>query len=114
MQLGQARADAVKEYLGSSLGGTTVRAVSYGEARNRQITPGAQGPGEEGLENRRVALVVDYTGASTAPAAYAPEATDTSAATPEAAPETSPADTTAAEPLHDQAPATAPDSASAQ
>ena len=37
MQLGQARADAVKEYLGSSLGGATVRAVSYGETRNRQI-----------------------------------------------------------------------------
>lgn len=114
MQLGQARADAVKEYLGSSLGGTTVRAVSYGEARNRQITPGAQGPGEEGLENRRVALVIDYTGTSTAPAAYAPEATDTTAAAPEATPETAPVDTTAAEPLHDQAPGVVPDSASAQ
>lgn len=118
MQLGQARADAVKEYLGSSLGGATVRAVSYGEARNRQITPGAQGPGEEGLENRRVALVIDYTTASTAPAAYAPETTDTTAAAPEAAPETTsetaPVDTTSADPLHDQAPGAAPDSASAQ
>jgi hypothetical protein len=114
MELGQARADAVKEYLGSSLGGATIRAVSYGEVRNRQITPGAQGPGEEGLENRRVALVIDYTGASTAPAAYAPEATDTTAAAPEATPETPPVDTTAAEPLHDQAPGAAPDSASAQ
>jgi hypothetical protein len=119
-ELGQARADAVKEYLGSSLGGTTVRAVSYGEASNRQITPGAQGPGEEGLENRRVALVIDYTGATTAPAAYAPdttgaaEATDTTAAAPEAAPETPPVDTTAAEPLHDQAPGGVADSASAQ
>jgi peptidoglycan-associated lipoprotein len=118
MQLGQARADAVKEYLGSSLGGTTVRAVSYGEARNRQISPGAKGPGEEGLENRRVALVIDYTGTSTAPAAYAPEtaapeATDTTAAL-ETTPETPPVDTTAAEPLHDQAPGDVPDSASAQ
>jgi peptidoglycan-associated lipoprotein len=110
MQLGQARADAVKEYLGSSLSGATVRAVSYGEARNRQITPGAQGPGEEGLENRRVALVIDYTGASTAPAAYAPGPT----AAPEATPETTQVDTTAAEPLHDQAPGAAPDSASVQ
>jgi peptidoglycan-associated lipoprotein len=120
MQLGQARADAVKEYLGSSLSGATIRAVSYGEARNRQITPGAQGPGEEGVENRRVALVIDYSGTSAAPAAYAPEttaapeATDTTAAAPEAAPETSAVDSTAAEPLHDQAPVTAPDSASAQ
>ena len=104
----------MKEYLGSSLGGATVRAVSYGETRNRQITPGAQGPGEEGLENRRVALVIDYTGTSTAPAAYAPEATDTTAAAPEATPETPSVDTTAAEPLHDQAPSAAPDSASAQ
>jgi peptidoglycan-associated lipoprotein len=117
MELGQARADAVKEYLGSNLSGTTVRAVSYGEARNRQITPGAQGPGDEGIENRRVALVIDYTGASTAPAAYAPEtaapeATDTAA--PAAAPETAPVDTTGAEPLHDQAPGGVPDSVSAQ
>jgi peptidoglycan-associated lipoprotein len=115
MELGQARADAVKEYLGSSLGGTTIRAVSYGEARNRQITPGAQGPGEEGVENRRVALVIDYTGASTAPAAYAPDTTGAPAPTDTtAAPETPPVDTTAAEPLHDQAPGAAPDSASQQ
>jgi peptidoglycan-associated lipoprotein len=113
MELGQARADAVKEYLGSSLSGTTVRAVSYGEARNRQVTPGAHGPGEEGIENRRVALVIDYTGASAAPAAYAPEATDTTAM-PAATPETAPMDTTGAEPLHDQAPGGVPDSASAQ
>ena len=43
-----------------------LRAVSYGESRNRQIVPGAQGPGDAGVENRRVALVIDYV--STVPA----------------------------------------------
>lgn len=62
--LGQRRADAVREYLVSSGGLTAdrVRAVSYGEASNRQIIPGATGPGADGIENRRVALVVDLAG----------------------------------------------------
>jgi peptidoglycan-associated lipoprotein len=61
-RLGMRRAEAVAGYLTGqgALDGSFVRAVSYGEARNRQVVPGAQGPGEEGVENRRVALVIDY------------------------------------------------------
>jgi peptidoglycan-associated lipoprotein len=60
--LGQRRADAVKEYLATAGGLETgeLKAVSYGESRNRQVVPGAKGPGDLGLENRRVALVIDH------------------------------------------------------
>ena len=66
-RLGQRRADAVKEYLASVAGFETsqVKAVSYGEVRNRQVVPGAKGPGDEGLENRRVALVIDHAAVAT-------------------------------------------------
>jgi hypothetical protein len=37
-----------------------LKSVSYGEVSNRQVVPGAKGPGDEGLENRRVALVIDH------------------------------------------------------
>lgn len=59
-RLGKQRADAVLGYLQSS-GALTgnLRAVSYGEALNRQVVPGAKGPGEEGMQNRRVALVIE-------------------------------------------------------
>jgi peptidoglycan-associated lipoprotein len=62
-RLGKRRADAVAGYLVASGGLTTerLRTVSYGEARERQVVPGAGGPAE-GLENRRVALVVDFNG----------------------------------------------------
>ena len=61
-RLGQRRAEAVTGYLSTNgaLDASFLRAVSYGEARNRQIVPGAQGPGEAGVENRRVALLIDY------------------------------------------------------
>ncbi|HUR94851.1 MAG TPA: OmpA family protein [Gemmatimonadales bacterium] len=61
-RLGQRRADAVKEYLATAGGFTSesVKAVSYGEARKRQVVPGARGPGDAGIENRRVALVIDH------------------------------------------------------
>jgi peptidoglycan-associated lipoprotein len=61
-RLGQRRADAVREYLASSGQLTTERlkVVSYGEARERQVVPGAER--DEGLPNRRVALVIDYAG----------------------------------------------------
>lgn len=61
-RLGMQRAEAVRGYLTSSgsLADANLRAVSYGEARDRQVIPGAQGPGPEGMENRRVALVIDY------------------------------------------------------
>jgi peptidoglycan-associated lipoprotein len=63
-RLGQQRAEAVREYLVTTggLSAELVRAVSYGEDTSRQITPGATGPGADGVENRRVALVVDYRG----------------------------------------------------
>jgi peptidoglycan-associated lipoprotein len=58
-RLGQRRADAVRDFLVSQgLSDEQVRAVSYGEADNRQIRPGAWG--DDGLANRRVALVIDF------------------------------------------------------
>jgi hypothetical protein len=52
-----------------------MRTVGYGE--NRQVIPGAQGPGDAGLENRRVAFVIEFapTEGSESPAKTA-EATD--------------------------------------
>ena len=66
-RLGQRRADAVNEYLATAGGFTseTLKAVSYGEARNRQVVPGAKGPGDAGVENRRVALVIDHAAVAT-------------------------------------------------
>lgn len=67
--LGARRAEAVQEYLVErNLDPERVRTVSYGEARERQVIPGAAGPGEEGMENRRVVLVVDYRSTGEAPA----------------------------------------------
>ncbi len=66
MRLGHNRADAVKDYLTSNggLDATHVRIVSYGETHNRLVDPKAAGPGDEGLINRRVTLVIDYRGNS--------------------------------------------------
>jgi peptidoglycan-associated lipoprotein len=66
-RLGQRRADAVKEYLAAAGGLETaqLKSVSYGESRNRQVAPGAKGPGDAGLENRRVALVIDHAAIAT-------------------------------------------------
>lgn len=66
-RLGQRRADAVKEYLATAGGFTSesLKAVSYGEVRNRQVVPGARGPGDTGIENRRVALVIDHAAIAT-------------------------------------------------
>lgn len=59
--LGERRAEAVKEYLvGQGLAADQLRTVSYGEDTNRQIVPGAYGPGEDGWQNRRVAMVIDF------------------------------------------------------
>jgi peptidoglycan-associated lipoprotein len=64
--LGEQRANSVREFLTQSgLDAARIRVVSYGEARERQVVPGAAGPGPEGLENRRVALVIDYGGETT-------------------------------------------------
>lgn len=61
-QLGHARAEAVKEYLTTSGGlpESQLRAVSYGEQEDRQVALGSRGPGDEGWENRRVAMVIDF------------------------------------------------------
>jgi peptidoglycan-associated lipoprotein len=67
LRLGQRRADAVREYLATAGGFTSdsLKAVSYGEVRNRQVVPGAKGPGDTGIENRRVTLVVDHAAIAT-------------------------------------------------
>ena len=67
LALGKRRAEAVKGYLATSGGFTSenLKAVSYGEARNRQVVPGAAGPGDQGMENRRVVLVVDHEAIAT-------------------------------------------------
>jgi outer membrane protein OmpA-like peptidoglycan-associated protein len=61
-RLGMRRAEAVRDYPVGTAGmqAGQVRAVSYGEATNRQVRPGATG--DEGRDNRRVSLVVDYAG----------------------------------------------------
>jgi peptidoglycan-associated lipoprotein len=61
-RLGMRRAEAVRNYLVQTGGlpASQVRAVSYGQAKNRQVIPGASG--DKGLPNRRVSLVVDFAG----------------------------------------------------
>jgi outer membrane protein OmpA-like peptidoglycan-associated protein len=61
-RLGERRADAVRNYLVNNDGmdARQVRAVSYGEARNRQVKPGATR--SEGEPNRRASLVIDFAG----------------------------------------------------
>lgn len=61
-RLGQRRAEAARDYLVKQAGlhPMQVQAVSYGEAENRQVRPGATG--KRGRDNRRIALVVDYPG----------------------------------------------------
>jgi peptidoglycan-associated lipoprotein len=64
MKLGMKRAESVKAFLVSQgqLDDAQVRTVSYGETKDREVIPGAKGPGEDGIQNRRVALVIDYSG----------------------------------------------------
>lgn len=61
-RLGQRRAEAARNYLVDSGGlhPMQVQAISYGEAENRQVRPGATG--ERGRDNRRISLVIDYPG----------------------------------------------------
>lgn len=62
-KLGQRRADAVLDFLvGNGMNAGQVRAVSYGEDKNRQVRPGEIG--EAGADNRRVSLVIDFAGAA--------------------------------------------------
>lgn len=59
-RLGKERADAVRNYLVNQAGmpATQVRAVSYGEAKDRQVKPGASH--DAGTPNRRATLVIDF------------------------------------------------------
>ena len=58
-RLSERRAASVATYLESNgLAGANMRTVGYGE--DRLVERGAQGPGESGLVNRRVAFVIDY------------------------------------------------------
>ncbi len=67
LRLGERRAESVKSFLVErGLNGERLRTVSYGASADRQVIPGAAGPGGEGWQNRRVALVIDFSG--TAPA----------------------------------------------
>lgn len=60
-QLGLRRAEAVKELLvHNGLVDANVRAVSYGKSADRLLSQ--EGGPERGEENRRVSLVIDYTG----------------------------------------------------
>ncbi|HET6586611.1 MAG TPA: OmpA family protein [Oleiagrimonas sp.] len=61
-RLGKERADAVRNYLVNQAGmaSSQVRAVSYGESRNRLVKPGASR--DAGAPNRRVSLVIDFAG----------------------------------------------------
>ena len=70
--LGEQRAKAVREHLvNGGINADNIRAVSYGEATNRLVKPGAWG--EDGWENRRVALVIEYVaGMTTMPVASRP------------------------------------------
>lgn len=57
-QLGQRRAEAVRDHLvASGLPADKVTAVSYGDDKDKQLAPGAWG--ERGQANRRVALVIE-------------------------------------------------------
>lgn len=58
--LSERRAKSVASYLQTEgqLSPDMFRVVGYGE--DRQVVPGAQGPGEAGIENRRVAFVIEY------------------------------------------------------
>ena len=62
-QLSRERAQNVADYLvdQGGLSQSNVRAVGYGESQNRLVTD-RQGPGQQGLENRRVTFVVEWNG----------------------------------------------------
>lgn len=77
-RLGERRAEAVKSYLvQQGLAEDRLRAVSYGEANERQVVPGAQGPGQDGWQNRRVAMVIDFRGDMSGPAEVAENSNET-------------------------------------
>ncbi len=62
-QLSAERAKAVKQYLvdNGGLNGDKIRTVGYGESDDRLVSD-RQGPGQQGLENRRVTFVIEWGG----------------------------------------------------
>jgi peptidoglycan-associated lipoprotein len=63
MMLGQQRADAVRDYLSAAgIPADQLRSVSYGEQSERQVNPADTGPGTTGWQNRRVSMVIDFSG----------------------------------------------------
>ena len=62
LRLGHKRAEAVRDYLARNggLSADELEAVSYGPAVSRPVVKGAHGPGDKGVENRRVTLVIDH------------------------------------------------------
>jgi len=66
-RLGMERAEAVRDFLvQNGVNADQLRAVSYGSDRNRQVAKGASR--DRGVDNRRVSLTVDSTGAANTPA----------------------------------------------
>lgn len=61
-RLSERRAQNVAQYLTDQggLDDSGIRVAAYGE--ERLVVPGAQGPGRAGLENRRVAFVIEFGG----------------------------------------------------
>jgi peptidoglycan-associated lipoprotein len=69
-RLGQARADAVRDYLmARGMTADQLRTVSYGKAANRLVMPGAAASAPGAELNRRVAFVVDARGTASTIAA---------------------------------------------
>lgn len=67
-QLGQERAESVRDYLAAAgIPEGLMRTVSYGESSERLVASGTQGPGEPGWQNRRVAMVIDFSEAAGEP-----------------------------------------------
>ena len=66
LDLGQRRAEAVRLYLVETVGfsGERVRVVSFGEDPKRLVFPDRAGQ-DKGIENRRVAFVVEHLGMTT-------------------------------------------------
>ncbi|HEX7118044.1 MAG TPA: OmpA family protein [Longimicrobiales bacterium] len=64
LRLGKRRAEAVKAYLTEAAGldASRLRAVSYGESPERLLVPGAAGANDNAELNRRVSLVIEYSG----------------------------------------------------
>ena len=60
-RLGLRRAEAVSDYLSTTMkiGADRIRAVSYGETKDRLVLPGEWGRTGKGLLNRRVVIVID-------------------------------------------------------